>query len=114
MWNVTSTEKRTSVSPSVQSSGGAAGQRSWLGSAAPRRAPNAILWQVSENKLVKRGITPEIPYASGASQTAHRVPRRLDYDGNDSIKWAVVTLPSRSTAVMLKALSLSKMSIQST
>ncbi|EJP68743.1 uncharacterized protein BBA_01778 [Beauveria bassiana ARSEF 2860] len=106
MWNVTSTEKRTSVAPSVQSSGGAAGQRSWLGSAAPRR------WH--EIRRIATTDYRHPTYASGASQTAHRVPRRLDYDGNDSIKWAVVALPSRSTTVMLKASSLSKMSIQST
>ncbi|KAM3456609.1 hypothetical protein MY3296_001564 [Beauveria thailandica] len=147
MWNVTAAEKRTSVTPSFQFSGGAAGQGmtaglsstkevAWntsysdYGLSSPKgdannskkstptkdRAPNAVLWQVFENKLVKRGITPEIRVAalftrpepsdssyravikivahtSGASQTAHRVLRRLGYDGSDSIKWAVVARP---------------------
>ncbi|KAM3562178.1 hypothetical protein MY1884_001992 [Beauveria asiatica] len=149
MWNVTDTKKRTSVTPSVQLSGGAAGQgvtagfsgtkevewntsHSDYGLSSPKgdtknskklnvtdsedRAPNAVLWQVFENKLVKRGVTPEIRVAalftrlepsdssyravikieahtSGAGQTAQRVLRRLGYHGSDSIKWTLVARP---------------------
>ncbi|KAM3474533.1 hypothetical protein MY5147_004228 [Beauveria neobassiana] len=64
------------------------------------RASNAVLWQHTRAVLAIQHIE------SRAALTS--------YDGNDSIKWAVVALPSRSTTVMLKASSLSKMSIRST
>ncbi|CAK7244931.1 MAG: hypothetical protein STHCBS139747_006494 [Sporothrix thermara] len=86
------------------------------------RAPNTVLWQVFENRLLKRGITPEIrvaalfarPGTSGskdyratvkivahlsrAGEVAYRVLRhlRIGYDGSDTIKWEIEALPGNT------------------
>lgn len=130
MWNVTKAQKRSNVSPSLMVSGGGGGQQISLGVNMEKEInwdenfsdyglsaakSNGVLWQVFENKLLKRGITPEVRVAALFSRpvssdrykvvlrvvahtglvrkAGHSILRAFGQQGGDKIYWSVEPLP---------------------